>query len=160
MSPCLGGHAERGEQQRLGFARIFYHKPAFAIMDEATSAPDADLGALVCSAAYGLSILICITGKWHCVAHRLSTRRWLDRAGGRWTTSRPERPLGARATPRRYPLALRQNARPFVAACASGLGAAQAPRSYRSIGPFLNPLNEGPSLLSISRSSVTISLEV
>jgi len=32
-----------GEQQRLGFARLFYHKPAFAIMDEATSALDVDL---------------------------------------------------------------------------------------------------------------------
>jgi ABC-type uncharacterized transport system fused permease/ATPase subunit len=32
-----------GEQQRLGFARVFYHKPAFAIMDESTSALDMEL---------------------------------------------------------------------------------------------------------------------
>eukprot|EP00945_MAST-04E_sp_MAST-4E-sp1_P006005 g6005.t1 len=32
-----------GEQQRLGFARLFYHKPAFCIMDESTSALDVPL---------------------------------------------------------------------------------------------------------------------
>ena len=31
-----------GEQQRLAFARIFYWKPRFAILDEATSAMDKD----------------------------------------------------------------------------------------------------------------------
>jgi putative ATP-binding cassette transporter len=32
-----------GEQQRFGFARLFYHKPAFCIMDESTSALDVPL---------------------------------------------------------------------------------------------------------------------
>merc|ERR1711991_1003116 len=32
-----------GEQQRLGFARLFYHKPMFCIMDESTSALDVEL---------------------------------------------------------------------------------------------------------------------
>eukprot|EP00943_MAST-04B_sp_MAST-4B-sp1_P001276 g1276.t1 len=32
-----------GEQQRIGFARLFYHKPRFCIMDEATSALDVEL---------------------------------------------------------------------------------------------------------------------
>lgn len=34
-----------GEQQRLGFARLLYHNPVFALMDESTSAMDVDLEA-------------------------------------------------------------------------------------------------------------------
>ena len=34
-----------GEQQRLGFARLLYHKPHFALMDESTSAMDVELEA-------------------------------------------------------------------------------------------------------------------
>ena len=32
-----------GEQQRIGFARLFYHRPRFCIMDESTSALDVEL---------------------------------------------------------------------------------------------------------------------
>ena len=34
-----------GEQQRLGFARLLYHEPAFALLDESTAAMDVALEA-------------------------------------------------------------------------------------------------------------------
>ena len=53
-----------GEQQRLGFARLFYHKPRFAILDEATSALDVPLEKL-CMQMCGDYGITCIS-----VGHR------------------------------------------------------------------------------------------
>tara|TARA_B100001173_G_scaffold70740_1_gene60077 strand:- start:162 stop:2339 length:2178 start_codon:yes stop_codon:yes gene_type:complete len=59
-----------GERQRIGFARLFYHNPKFAILDEATSAinPDheAELYKEVCSS--GTTIVS--------IAHRLELRKF------------------------------------------------------------------------------------
>ena len=59
-----------GERQRIGFARLFYHNPMFAILDEATSAinPDheAELYKEVCSS--GTTVVS--------IAHRLELRKF------------------------------------------------------------------------------------
>ena len=45
-----------GEMQRLGFARLFFHRPKYAIMDEATSALDMELEARCLSHCAELNI--------------------------------------------------------------------------------------------------------
>ena len=53
-----------GEQQRVGFVRVFYHRPKFCIMDEATSALDVDLETICMNACHQFNVT-CIS-----VGHR------------------------------------------------------------------------------------------
>jgi ABC-type uncharacterized transport system fused permease/ATPase subunit len=61
-----------GELQRLGFARLFFHKPNFAIMDEATSALDLDLERKLMTVCKTNDITL-VT-----VAHRPSLKQYHD----------------------------------------------------------------------------------
>ena len=62
-----------GEQQRLSFARLFFHLPLFAIMDEATSAMDVPLEARCLSRCRQKGITMIS------VAHRPTVTGWHDR---------------------------------------------------------------------------------
>lgn len=61
-----------GEQQRLGLARLFLHKPTFAIMDESTSALDIPLETKCMTACKSLGISLIS------VAHRPSLLAYHD----------------------------------------------------------------------------------
>ena len=53
-----------GEQQRLGMARLFYHRPRYAILDECTSGVTVDMEERFCSRVKALGCT-CIT-----ISHR------------------------------------------------------------------------------------------
>lgn len=59
-----GDELSLGEQQRLGMARLFYHKPAFAILDECTSAVTTDMEERFCAKVRAMGTS-CIT-----ISHR------------------------------------------------------------------------------------------
>ena len=71
-----------GEQQRLGFARLLYHMPAFALLDESTSAMDVALEAH-CMTLCATKGITCVS-----VGHRPTLKQFhevcltLDGAGG------------------------------------------------------------------------------
>jgi len=57
-------YACAGEQQRLGMARLFYHRPRYAILDECTSGVTVDMEERFCSRVKALGCT-CIT-----ISHR------------------------------------------------------------------------------------------
>ncbi|KAJ6737190.1 ABC TRANSPORTER D FAMILY MEMBER 1 [Salix viminalis] len=59
-----GEELSLGEQQRLGMARLFYHKPKFAILDECTSAVTTDMEERFCAKVQAMGTS-CIT-----ISHR------------------------------------------------------------------------------------------
>nr|XP_027079292.1 ABC transporter D family member 1 [Coffea arabica]XP_027079293.1 ABC transporter D family member 1 [Coffea arabica]XP_027079294.1 ABC transporter D family member 1 [Coffea arabica]XP_027079295.1 ABC transporter D family member 1 [Coffea arabica] len=59
-----GDELSLGEQQRLGMARLFYHKPKFAILDECTSAVTTDMEERFCAKVQDMGTS-CIT-----ISHR------------------------------------------------------------------------------------------
>ncbi|VAH86069.1 unnamed protein product [Triticum turgidum subsp. durum] len=59
-----GDELSLGEQQRLGMARLFYHKPKFAILDECTSAVTTDMEERFCNRVRAMGTS-CIT-----ISHR------------------------------------------------------------------------------------------
>merc|ERR1712176_184619 len=73
-------HLSGGEMQRVGLARILYHRPTFAFLDEATSALDTAFE-MSCLRAIQDAGVTCIT-----ISHREGTRlfhaRVLNLAGG------------------------------------------------------------------------------
>ena len=65
-----------GELQRLAFLRVFYHKPAVALVDEATSALDLDLEEELMEECEKLEITLVSVG------HRKSLRKFHDKEVG------------------------------------------------------------------------------
>ena len=60
----LNDRYTRREQQRLGMARLFYHRPRYAILDECTSGVTVDMEERFCSRVKALGCT-CIT-----ISHR------------------------------------------------------------------------------------------
>ncbi|KAI4325947.1 hypothetical protein MLD38_031305 [Melastoma candidum] len=64
MEVNWGDELSLGEQQRLGMARLFYHRPKFAILDECTSAVTTDMEERFCAKVRAMGTS-CIT-----ISHR------------------------------------------------------------------------------------------
>ena len=78
-----------GEQQRLAWVRMLYHKPRLAVLDEATSGVSEDLETTMYTEALRLGITLVSVG------HRASLRQYHDtvlaiREGGSWSLTSVE----------------------------------------------------------------------
>eukprot|EP01012_Entosiphon_sulcatum_P066473 TRINITY_DN95737_c0_g1_i1.p1 TRINITY_DN95737_c0_g1~~TRINITY_DN95737_c0_g1_i1.p1 ORF type:complete len:698 (+),score=116.21 TRINITY_DN95737_c0_g1_i1:47-2140(+) len=79
-----------GQKQRVAMARVFYHKPKFAVLDECTSAVSAEVESTIYQTAKDLGITI------FTVSHRASLQRHHDfvlalDGRGHWTWSEVSR---------------------------------------------------------------------
>ncbi|CAL8461843.1 g1374 [Coccomyxa elongata] len=89
-----GTQLSLGEQQRLGMARLFYHKPKFAILDECTSGVTVDMEERFCQMVKELGCT-CVT-----ISHRPALMAFhdivlaLDGEGG-WSLHRGARGLSS-----------------------------------------------------------------
>lgn len=71
-----------GEQQRLGMARLFFHKPLFGILDECTNATSVDVEEALYAHAAGLGItLVTITQRTALVKYHKRELRLVDGEG-------------------------------------------------------------------------------
>ena len=73
--PCWNWHEalSPGEVQRLGFLRLYFHRPQLAFLDEMTSALSMDLEEKVMSLCKDMNITIVSIG------HRDSLKRYHDK---------------------------------------------------------------------------------
>ena len=72
-----------GEQQRLGMARLFFHRPRFGILDECTNATSVDVEEALYRHALGLGItLVTISQRTALVKYHAAELRLLDGRGG------------------------------------------------------------------------------
>ena len=74
-----------GEQQRLGMARLFYHRPRFAILDECTNATSVDVEEHLYQKAKDLGItLVTITQRTALVKYHDRELRLTGDGSGDW----------------------------------------------------------------------------
>ncbi len=89
---CCGLHGQlescatwlAGEQQRIGMARLFFHRPKFGVLDECTNATSVDVEEHLYQYAAQLGItLVTITQRLALVKYHDAELRLLD-AEGDW----------------------------------------------------------------------------